>query len=233
MQILGTLERIFIGKAIPFEKKGTDRVFKSAINKSLISGPVNVNEMGIIGDEVGDTKIHGGIDKAVHLYPSEHYEFWKSELENCNDLNQFGAFGENLSTSGISEKDVCLGDEIKIGTCVFEVVQTRQPCWKLNVKFERNNMSRLMQDSLKTGWYFKVLQVGVMVAGDDIILINRPNPSWSLNKVVNLLYKDKLNYSDLSELAKLRLVPSWQKMVTNRLKNKKVEDWTGRLEGKD
>jgi len=232
MQILGTLNNIFIGKAEPFLKKGSDRAFESAINKKLISETVHVNEMGIIGDEVGDKKIHGGINKAVHLYPSEHYDFWKKELTQSELLNSFGAFGENLSSTGFTEKDVCLGDEIKIGTCVFEVVQTRLPCWKLNVRFEQDNMSRLMQDSMKTGWYFKVIQNGEMTAGDDIILINRPNEMWTLSKVLDVLFVDKLNYDALETLSKLKLVPSWQKMVTNRLKNQKVEDWSGRLEGK-
>jgi len=232
MQILGTLNNIFIGKAEPFLKKGSDRTFESAINKKLISETVHVNEMGIAGDEVGDKKIHGGINKAVHLYPSEHYDFWKKELTQSELLNSFGAFGENLSSTGFTEKDVCLGDEIKIGTCVFEVVQTRLPCWKLNVRFEQDNMSRLMQDSMKTGWYFKVIQNGEMTAGDDIILINRPNEMWTLSKVLDVLFVDKLNYDALETLSKLKLVPSWQKMVTNRLKNQKVEDWSGRLEGK-
>jgi len=232
MQILGKLNNIFIGKAEPFFKKGSARSFESAIDKKVVSGSVNVNEMGIIGDEVGDKKIHGGIDKAVHLYPSEHYDFWKKELTHCELLNSFGAFGENLSSAGITEHDVCLGDEIKIGTCVFEVVQTRLPCWKLNVRFDQDNMSRLMQDSMKTGWYFKIIQNGQMTAGDDIVLISRPNPLWSLHRILELLFVDKLNYSALEQLSELKLVPSWQKMVTNRLKNQKVEDWSGRLEGK-
>ncbi|PAJ73947.1 hypothetical protein CJF42_13130 [Pseudoalteromonas sp. NBT06-2] len=231
MQILGKLNCIYIGKAEPFFKKGSDRAFESAINKKPISQTVNVNKMGIIGDEVGDKKIHGGIDKAVHLYPCEHYDFWKKELSNCELLNTYGAFGENLSSTGLTEKNVCLSDEIKIGSCIFEIVQTRQPCWKLNVRFDQSNMSRLMQDSMKTGWYFKVIKSGIMTAGDDIVLINRPNPNWSLSRITDLLYFDKLNYSALQELSKLKLVPSWQKMVTNRLKTKKVEDWSGRLEG--
>ncbi|WP_042144473.1 MULTISPECIES: MOSC domain-containing protein [unclassified Pseudoalteromonas] len=231
MQILGKLESIYIGKAEAFFKKGSERAFESAINKKIVIEPVNINEMGIIGDEVGDKKIHGGINKAVHLYPSEHYEFWKEKLHNCDILDNFGAFGENLSSTGITENDICLGDEIKIGSCIFEVVQTRLPCWKLNVKFDQDNMSRLMQDSMKTGWYFKVIEDGQMSAGDDIILIHRPNPLWSLHRILELLFIDKLNYSALEQLSKLKLVPSWQKMVTNRLKNKKVEDWSGRLEG--
>jgi len=232
MQTLGKLNGIYIGKAKPFYKKGSDRQFESAIDKVLFPKSVDVNEMGIVGDEVGDKKIHGGINKAVHLYPSEHYDFWKKEFTDCDLLNRFGAFGENLSSTGLTEENVCLGDEIKIGSCVFEVVQTRLPCWKLNVRFDADNMSRLMQDSMKTGWYFKVVQNGEMAAGDDIILINRPNPIWTLSKILDLLFVDKLNFKDLESFSKLTLVPSWQKMVTNRLKSKKVEDWSARLEGK-
>src|SRR5690606_16433169 len=114
----------------------------SAIDKRPLEGAVRIDELGVAGDEQGDTRVHGGVDKAVHHYPFEHYATWRAELGELPALASPGAFGENISTRGLDEATVCLGDRFALGTAVLEVSQGRQPCWKLNDRFGVKDMAR-------------------------------------------------------------------------------------------
>ena len=117
------IDALLRGKALPYSRPGT----RSGIHKTPVEGHVLIGELGLEGDEQGDPRVHGGIDKAVHHYAFEHYAAWRSELGNSPILQQPGAFGENISTQGLTEADVCLGDRYQLGTAVLEVSQGRQP----------------------------------------------------------------------------------------------------------
>lgn len=224
---LGQLDALLVGKAVPFARRGT----RSAIAKQAVEGALTATALGLAGDEQGDTRIHGGVDKAIHLYPREHYARWQRLVGEHPLLEGPGAFGENLSTSGLTEHTICLGDVIRCGSTLLEVSQTRQPCWKLNDRFSVPDMALRMQGTGMTGWYFRVVEGGQMRAGDSFDLEARPYPGWSLARVVAVLYQRTLDREELLGLAALPLVPSWQRLVQRRLEQAQVEDWSGRLCG--
>ncbi|WP_455923733.1 MOSC domain-containing protein [Pseudomonas putida] len=224
---LGRLQTLLVGKAVPFVRKGT----RSAIAKAPLSGAASVTCLGVDGDEQGDTRIHGGVDKAIHQYPREHYAQWQHLIGQHPLFAHAGAFGENLSTVGMTEQNICLGDVIRCGSVMLEVSQTRQPCWKLNDRFGVPDMALRMQRNAMTGWYYRVVEEGVLCPGDAFTLLDRPYPAWSLARVVSVLYRRTLDRDELTGLATLPLVPSWQRLVARRLEQAQVEDWGPRLAG--
>lgn len=224
---LGRVEAVLTGRAVPYTRAGT----YSAIAKERASGPVAVTREGLVGDEQGDRRAHGGPDKAVHHYALEHYPSWRSELGGLPVLDRPGAFGENLSTRGFTEADVCIGDRLRIGTTVLEISQSRQPCWKLNDRFGRRDMARRVQDTGRTGWYYRVVEEGTLQAGDGVWLVSRPHPDWSLQRLIAALYRRMLDMDTLAAMLSLPLTPSWRKLVSGRLAQRKVEDWSARIDG--
>ncbi|MGC1329176.1 MOSC domain-containing protein [Pseudomonas sp.] len=224
---LGRLDALLVGKAVPFVRHGT----RSAIAKAPLSGATAALFLGLEGDEQGDLRIHGGVDKAIHQYPREHYAQWQGRLGQHPLLAQPGAFGENLSTTGMTEETVCLGDVIRCGSALLEVSQTRQPCWKLNDRFAVPDMALRMQHMGMTGWYYRVVEEGQLCAGDVFTLVARPCPDWNLARVVSVLYRRTLDRDELEGLGALPLVPSWQRLVARRLEQVQVEDWGPRLGG--
>ena len=218
---------ILIGKATPYTRPGTC----SAIHKRPQVGKLQVDLNGIMGDEHGDTRVHGGPDKAIHHYPYDHYHYWLSVYGDHPLLEAAGAFGENISSEGLTEADVCLGDVVSFGSTVLQITQTRQPCWKMNDRLGDRAVAKQMQDTGRVGWYYRVLQEGTIEAGDDIRLIDRPHPEWPLQRILKVLYHDTMNVEALKELQQLSLPPSWQRLVRNRIESRVVESWHARLDG--
>ena len=221
------VDALLAGKARPYTRPGS----MSAIDKRPLAGAVRIGKPGINGDEQGDTRVHGGPDKAVHHYPFEHYATWRAELGDLPVLAAPGAFGENISTCGLTEADVCLGDRFELGTAVLEVSQGRQPCWKLNDRFDVKDMARRVQATGRTGWYYRVPQPGEARAGDTLLLVERPHPAWPLARLMRLLAERVLDPALLGEALELPLVPSWRKLVERRLASSQVEDWARRIDG--
>ncbi len=221
------LEALLIGRARPFGPEGE----ASAIDKQALDHPVQLTLMGLEGDEQGDRRYHGGPDKALHHYAAEHYAEWRQELpETPPHRWQAGGFGENLSTLGLSEDNVCLGDIFQFGTAYIQVSQARQPCWKLNLRFDCADMAERVQASLRTGWYYRVLTPGQVTPGDSLSLRERPCPAWPLTRLLHYLYRDVLNREALAAIAALNLLtPSWRKLAAQRLSSGQVEDWQRRL----
>ena len=206
---------------------------KSSIHKTIIDEPLTINKTGFILDEQADLENHGGPEKAIHHYPFDHYDFWKNELENkpaC--LNSPGAFGENISTLGMTEENVCIGDIYQVNDCQLEVSQARQPCWKLRHRFDNKKVARTLQNKGYTGWYYRVLKTGTITAGDELQLISRPHPDWPLSQLLDALYVDTLNLTKLQAMVDMTsLAESWKSIARRRLEKLEVEDWTERLEG--
>ncbi len=217
------VEQIRGGRAVPFGPNGEP----SAIAKEPLSGPVEISETGIHGDEQGDTRHHGG----VHQYPADHYRaFQASGVRVDGRAPGPGAFGENLVTYGMSEADVCIGDVFRLGSAVLEVAQARQPCWRLNVRFGDPGMARLVQDSGRTGWYYRVLEPGHASAGDALECLERPHRDWPLSRILAVFYHAPLNTKELEALLELSaLAESWRALIRRRLERGVVEDWQGRL----
>jgi len=147
------------------------KTIETGIFKDPVMGPVRVARTNLAGDRQADLTVHGGEDKAVYAYPSEHYPFWSRELDRP-DL-PWGMFGENLTTEGLAEATVRLGDRFAIGTAEFEVSQPRLPCFKLGLKFERADMVKRFLRSGRLGFYVRVRREGVIEAGEPIRHVGR------------------------------------------------------------
>ena len=226
MNKIGVINSVLTGKTVAFAHGE-----KSAINKQIVDERQYATELGFTNDEQGDPRFHGGIQKALHIYPSEHYPAWQQDIGNKAIFQSAGAFGENLSSSGVTEETICLKDKIRIGSTLLEVSQGRMPCWKLNVRFDQHDMAKRVQDTLRTGWYFRVLEEGDIGAGDEILLCERPYPDWPLSRIMGAVFTASLDKQELSQLAELPLVESWGALIERRLATGEVEEWQRRLVG--
>ena len=219
--------QLLVGRAQPFGPNGEP----SAIDKHPVVYPLRLTANGFEGDEQGDPRHHGGPDKAVHHYPGEHYAAWRLELPELR-AEQFGvgAFGENLGTVGLTEANVCLGDVFRLGTALIQVSQARQPCWKLNLRFGKPDMSRRVQENARTGWYYRVLETGEVAPGAELRLFDRPRPDWPLAHLLHHLYADPLNADALAAIMALDVLSvSWRELAQRRLTSGQIEDWSRRL----
>ncbi|MBZ7925540.1 MOSC domain-containing protein [Ensifer adhaerens] len=222
------LDALLVGNLSPIDDRGT----QSGIDKHPIYGSVQLGSTGFTGDHQGDLKRHGGVDKAVHHYPWDHYRAWTDEIGPLPLLKRPGAFGENLSTLGLTESDVAVGDRFRLGGALLEVSQGRQPCWKLNRRFDLPDMARRLQHTGRTGWYYRVIEGGLVSAGDRMHLVERRHPVWTIGRLWHFLYVDTLNRQALEEIANLAILPSgWREYAVKRLQTRKVEDWSRRLDG--
>lgn len=215
------LHKLFMGKVKKVGKKDAEnpmeRQWESAIFKNEAEGEVWLSETGLVGDEVADKKNHGGPEKAVFAYPIKHYTYWKEKLER--DDMTMGAMGENFTVLEMDEFTVCIGDTYRLGDAIIQVSQPRQPCWKPARRFQIIDLALQIQNSGKTGWYFRVLQEGNVQADSALDLVERPYPQWSVqaaNEVMHF-YKDDLRLAD--DLASCELLAaSWQNRLKKRLR---------------
>lgn len=193
---------VLLGQVRPF--RGDEE--PSAIGKLPVADMVAVGAMGLAGDEQADRTVHGGIDKAIHHYPADHYDWWRGYLGDAPLLDAPGAFGENISTSGLDEQNVFLGDRFRLGTALVEVTQARQPCWKLDHRFQAKGVMAQVVKTRRTGWYYRVLEPGHVRAGDTLGLVERPWPEWPLASLFALLIGGEAK-DRLADLRALRDVP--------------------------
>jgi MOSC domain-containing protein YiiM len=204
----------------------------SGIGKVPIPGPWTITRTGLVGDAQADLENHGGPEKALMHYPRDHYEHWRRDMAAHPLLESPGAFGENISTSGWTEALVHLGDVIRFGRVILQVSQGRQPCWKLNFRFGRPKMAFDVQTTGRTGWYYRVLEPGVVEPGDTMRIVERPCPDWPLKHLIDLLYKDVDDSDSLEVMADMPLLAEgWRMIARRRLATRRTEDWTGRLSG--
>lgn len=159
----------------------------SAMAKAPVDGPVRIGWTGLAGDQVADPLHHGGHDKAIHIYPQDHYAWWRDAIGHDALLDRPGAFGENIVISGAVDGDFCLGDRFMLGDAVLEVSHGRQPCSKLNHRFRRPDMLASVVRSGRAGFYCRVTREGDAAAGDRLMLTARPYPEWPMDRVFDLL----------------------------------------------
>src|SRR5579859_5477645 len=154
------------------EWKGT--TVATGIFKEPVVGAVKIGELNLEGDKQADLTVHGGAAKAVYAYPAAHYEYWRRELPHVEF--SWGMFGENLTTEGLDENNLCVGDTVRVGSSILTVTQPRLPCYKLQVRFHRDDMIKRFLVSGRTGFYFLVNQPGEVHSGSEITIFNRdPN----------------------------------------------------------
>lgn len=193
-----------------------DKPWRTGFIKQAHSGPLQLGPLGLEGDAQADLTVHGGPDKAVCIYPSEHYAFWRETLA-MPDL-PFAAFGENFTTEGLLEAEVCIGDvyECSRGALV-QVTQPRQPCWKLARRWHVKDLAVQVERTGRTGWYFRVLQPGLVASGDGFRLAERPYPRWSLALANEIMHHRKDDTQAAGALAACpALSASWQRTLTAR-----------------
>lgn len=181
---------------------GPERV-PSAFVKRPVAGPVMAETRGLVGDQQADLRVHGGPDKAIYCYPIEHYAKWLAERPWDEELLVRGGFGENLTTSGLDEDLVCIGDVFRIGGVTVQVTQPRRPCFKLGLRFKDPEILREMLRSGRSGWYLRVLEPGVVEAGASVTRTSHPNPAWSVARLSRRLGR----HATIEELAELSELP--------------------------
>lgn len=188
----------------------------TGIFKEPIPHRVMMRTLNLDGDRQADLSVHGGPEKAVYVYPSEHYEFWKRELPDM-DL-PWGVFGENFTTTGLLETEVNIGDKFRIGMAEVMVTQPRMPCYKLGIRFGRADIIKRFLVSERTGFYLSVLKEGEVGAGDELELIERNAAGVKVVEVTRLYSSDKDNVDVLRRLIALEALPeSWRDYLQRRL----------------
>lgn len=204
-----TVRAINLGTSEPFHSNGS----ASAIAKEPTDQPVSIGPLGLAGDEQADLTVHGGPDKAIHHYPRDHYSAWLADLGPHPLLAGEGAFGENLSTLGLIEDQICIGDRFRLGSALLEVSQGRQPCWKLDHRFGHKGLSAAVISTGRSGWYYRVIEPGEASIGEALELVDRPRPEWTVARVFALLvggghHKDPAALHALA--AEALLAESWR-----------------------
>ena len=205
----------------------------SAIAKTAVAGPQIIDEFGIVTDQQADLKNHGGHDKAIHHYASEHYQDWIAEGEIPAGTIP-AAFGENIATHGLTEWTLCIGDKLRLGTAVVQISQGRQPCWKVSEHTQNKKMAYLFQKTSRTGWYYRVLETGAAGLGDQVTLIERTQPDWSVARVTRARLSRTASQQDAEILSKLpELAEGWRKAFGRMADGHVDEDTSKRLRGTD
>jgi MOSC domain-containing protein YiiM len=178
---MSSMRVVSINVGRPREIEAQGKIVLTSIFKVPVPGPVRVTRRNLEGDEQSDLSAHGGVNKAVCVYPSEHYAFWRAELPGV--ALPWGAFGENLTVEGLLEDTVCIGDSFRIGSAEFVVTQPRQPCFKLGIRLDRQDMIKRFVASGRSGFYLSVAHEGEVAAGDSITLISRADAAISVAEV--------------------------------------------------
>lgn len=182
---------------------------KTGIFKEPVSGRTMMRRLNLDGDGQGDLSVHGGIHKAVYIYPIEHYDYWKRELGR-DDLT-YGKFGENLTVEGLLEETVHIGDVFRIGEALVEVSQPRVPCFKLGIKMRDPQIVKPFLVSKRVGFYVRVLEEGEVGAGDAIKRTKVGEGKMTVKEIVHLRHFDNANASAAEKAANLpALSPSWR-----------------------
>jgi MOSC domain-containing protein YiiM len=203
-----------------------DKPWTTGFFKTPVEGPVFVGTTNLTGDGQADLKNHGGIDKAVLAYSAEHYPKWRDELRMPG--MPCGAFGENLTLAGLTEDSVCIGDNFRVGPVTFEVSQPRQPCWKLARRWRMHELVGLVVRNGRTGWYLRVLEEGWIEARMQVLLIERPNPAWSIARANQILHHHRMDLPLTLELAVVPgLADSWVEELRERAERLRVPSGPG------
>jgi MOSC domain-containing protein YiiM len=200
---------VSVNVGLPREVSWQGRVVTTGIFKEPTRGRTMVRRLNLDGDRQADLTVHGGVDKAVYAYPSEHYEYWQAELPGM-DL-PWGVFGENFTTEGLLEKAVCIGDRFRIGETEVIVTEPRMPCYKLGIKFGRADIIKRFLASRRTGFYFAVLREGTVGAGDAMELVRREQQEISVADITRLYGFEKADLKALRRAIEVEALPeSWK-----------------------
>jgi len=207
---------ISINVARPRRVEANGQIVSTGIYKTPVEGRVVLRTLNLDGDRQADLTLHGGPDKAVYVYPSEHYDYWRKELPGTE--LPWGMFGENFTTEGLDET-VNIGDRFRIAGAEVTVTQPRMPCYKLGIKFGRPDILRRFLKSGRTGFYFSVQREGEVGAGDEIVQLQRDSHNVTVADITNLYSQDKTNFELMRRAVAVAALPaSWREYFEKRLK---------------
>ena len=175
---------VSVNVGLPREVVWKGITVETAIFKEPVAGIVAIRKLNLAGDQQADLTVHGGSEKAVYAYPVEHYEYWRKQLSDVSLL--WGSFGENLTTEGLLEDTLCIGDLLRIGSAVLQVTQPRMPCYKLELRFSRDDMIKRFLLSGRSGFYFSVIEPGDVTAGSRIEVLDRDPEAVTVSDIVRL-----------------------------------------------
>lgn len=205
---------INVGRPRQLQWRG--KTVTTSILKEPVSGQVRVERLNLEGDEQSDLSVHGGLDKAVYVYPHEHYEYWREQLPRLDF--PWGAFGENITSVGLDENVIQIGDRLSAGSAEFVVTQPRLPCYKLGVRFDRVDMVKRFQQSGRPGIYLAVLRPGTIATGDAIEVQPEDRYHVSVMDVVRLYTEDHVDPELLIRAIEVPSLPNhWRTYFRERL----------------
>jgi MOSC domain-containing protein YiiM len=208
------IDAVFAGGVRPLPPEG----HSSGIVKLAVSGPVLLGRQGLVGDAQADRRVHGGPDKALHHYPAEHYAVLRAAFPASAEAFVPGSIGENVSTTGWREDNVCVGDIFRIGAARVQVTQPRSPCWKINARFGLENALQLVAERGITGWYCRVIDSGTIAAGDPFELLERNPDPVTLHRLWQVTRSHRPDAEELSRLAWTPgLSEGWAEKLRGRL----------------
>lgn len=203
------MKLISVNVGLPREVTWKGKTVRTGIFKEPVSKRVMVRSLNLDGDRQADLTVHGGLDKAVYVYPFEHYDYWRGELPDT-ELTP-GIFGENFTITGLREEEVNIGDCFGIGNVTLMVTQPRLPCYKLGIRFGRPDMVKQFLASRRTGFYFRVLQQGEVGAGDTLELVSRDDNNITVADITQLYVREEDNPDLRHRAAQLEALPkSWR-----------------------
>ncbi len=192
-----------------------DQTVLTSIWKSPVSGRVAVRPHNLAGDTQADLTVHGGPYKAVYCYPEEHYAYWSEQLPETELVP--GNFGENLTTRGVLETDVCIGDRLRFGTAVLQVTQPRMPCFKLGIRFGRPDILKRFWNAGRSGIYFSIVEEGDLAAGDAVEPLERAAGGITVADVVALYKREKTSPELIDRALRAPLYGGWKQGIRERL----------------
>ena len=204
-----------VNVALPRLVAWRGQTFNTGIFKKPVAGPMMMRQLDLDGDRQADLSVHGGPYKAVYAYPSEHYEFWRKEFPEME--LPWGQFGENLTTEGLNEKDTHIGDVLRIGEAMVQVTQPRVPCFKLAAKFQRDDILKRFLQSGRSGFYFSVIEEGLVAAGDAIERVQEDANGISVSDI-NKLFNHGTDIALLRRVIQLEALPlDWREHFAEHL----------------
>jgi MOSC domain-containing protein YiiM len=213
---------VSVNVGLPREVTWKGKIVSTGFFKSPVDGPVALRQHNLEGDGQADLSVHGGPTKAVYVYPSQHYDYWRNELDDS--ALAWGSFGENFTVDGTDEETVCVGDEFQVGSARVVVTEPRMPCFKLGIRFDRADMVKVFLKARRTGFYFGVVQEGTVQAGDHLERITQHPDELSIAEVTRLYTIEKTNEALLRKAMSVTALPkSWRDLFQQQLKRLKGE----------
>lgn len=211
-----TMSLISVNVGLPKTVQWRDQPVTTGIFKSPVDGPIALRRHNLDGDQQADLSVHGGPTKAVYVYPTQHYDYWRGELPAV-ELG-WGHFGENFSVDGVDEESICIGDEFSVGTARVVVTEPRMPCFKLSIRFGRADMPKRFLQSQRTGFYFRVLEEGEVEAGDTLEPLSKHPDGLSVADVTSLYTTERGNVALLRKAIAVTALPeSWSGYFEHQL----------------